>query len=197
MMTDAIGCCRSLPRCLCFCSGALKSSIPPATRAPALQRARRNTDDPIIRSSRRRIWPGSRASSSSLPASADVSFGAGGDLPRAAGVRYWVIGTLGRFWTHRIITLDTETVVRRGPTSHIRHPNYAVTIAETFLLPAVFGAMAPGDHHGRHLDRGPRLQDRARGSGTCGPASGIISARGLMPWTRFPQVGDLQEPPSR
>jgi methyltransferase len=60
------------------------------------------------------------------------------------GVRYWVIGTLGRFWTHRIITLDTETVVRRGPYKYLRHPNYAVTIAETFLLPMVFGAWALG-----------------------------------------------------
>ena len=59
-------------------------------------------------------------------------------------VRYWVIGTLGRFWTHRIITLDTETVVRRGPYKYLRHPNYAVTIAETFLLPMVFGAWALG-----------------------------------------------------
>ena len=27
-------------------------------------------------------------------------------------VRYWVIGTLGRYWTHRIITLDKAPVVR-------------------------------------------------------------------------------------
>ena len=28
------------------------------------------------------------------------------------------------------------------PTATCRHPNYAVTIAETFLLPLVFGALA-------------------------------------------------------
>jgi methyltransferase len=56
--------------------------------------------------------------------------------------RYWVIRTLGRFWTHRIITLKDAPVVRSGPYAIIRHPNYAVTIAETFLLPAVFGAWA-------------------------------------------------------
>ena len=56
--------------------------------------------------------------------------------------RYWVIGTLGRFWTHRIITLKDAPIVRSGPYAIIRHPNYAVTIAETFLLPAVFGAWA-------------------------------------------------------
>lgn len=60
------------------------------------------------------------------------------------GVRYWVIGTLGRYWTHRIITLKEAPIVRRGPYKLLRHPNYAVTIAETFLLPAVFGAWALG-----------------------------------------------------
>ncbi len=56
-------------------------------------------------------------------------------------VRYFVIGTLGKYWTHRIITLDAAPVVRRGPYRLIRHPNYAVTIAETFLLPLAFGAV--------------------------------------------------------
>jgi methyltransferase len=60
------------------------------------------------------------------------------------GVRYWIIGTLGRYWTHRIITLKEAPIVRRGPYKLLRHPNYAVTIAETFLLPAVFGAWALG-----------------------------------------------------
>ena len=58
--------------------------------------------------------------------------------------RYWIIGTLGRYWTHRIITLEDAPVVRRGPYRYLAHPNYAVTIAETFLLPAVFGGWALG-----------------------------------------------------
>ncbi|MDA7948870.1 MAG: hypothetical protein MPJ78_15515 [Hyphomicrobiaceae bacterium] len=56
------------------------------------------------------------------------------------GVRYWVIGTLGRYWTHRIITLDGAPVVTEGPYRFTRHPNYAVTLAETLLLPLAFGA---------------------------------------------------------
>lgn len=56
--------------------------------------------------------------------------------------RYWIIWTLGRYWTHRIITLDNAPVVRRGAYRWIRHPNYAVTIAETFLLPLVFADAA-------------------------------------------------------
>jgi methyltransferase len=57
-------------------------------------------------------------------------------------VRYWVIATLGRYWTHRIITLENAPVVRTGPYRYLRHPNYAVTIAETFLLPLVFADAA-------------------------------------------------------
>jgi methyltransferase len=58
--------------------------------------------------------------------------------------RYWIIGTLGPYWTHRIITLEKAPVVRKGPYSWVRHPNYMVTIAETLLLPMVFGAPALG-----------------------------------------------------
>lgn len=57
-------------------------------------------------------------------------------------VRYWAISTLGRFWTHRIITLEGAPIVRRGPYRYVSHPNYAVTVAETFLLPLVFGGWA-------------------------------------------------------
>jgi methyltransferase len=57
-------------------------------------------------------------------------------------VRYWVISTLGRYWTHRIITLEDAPVVRSGPYRWLRHPNYMVTIAETFLLPLVFAGVA-------------------------------------------------------
>ncbi len=57
-------------------------------------------------------------------------------------LRYWVIGALGKYWTHRIITLDGAPVVRAGPYRYIRHPNYVITITETFLLPLVFGAVA-------------------------------------------------------
>lgn len=53
-------------------------------------------------------------------------------------VRYWVIGTLGRFWTHRIITLPGAAVVRSGPYALVRHPNYWVSVTETALLPLVF-----------------------------------------------------------
>jgi methyltransferase len=59
-------------------------------------------------------------------------------------VRYWAIGALGRYWTHRIITHSGAPVVRAGPYRWLKHPNYAVTLAETLLLPWVCGAFALG-----------------------------------------------------
>jgi methyltransferase len=59
-------------------------------------------------------------------------------------LRYWVIGSLGRFWTHRIITLPNAAIVARGPYHYLRHPNYAITIVETLVLPLAFGALALG-----------------------------------------------------
>ena len=54
--------------------------------------------------------------------------------------RYWIIATLGQYWTHRIITVDGAPVVTGGPYAFIRHPNYAEVIAECFVLPLVFGS---------------------------------------------------------
>jgi methyltransferase len=58
------------------------------------------------------------------------------------GVRYWVIATLGVYWTHRIITLDAAPIVSSGPYGFFRHPNYIITVAETLLLPLAFSAFA-------------------------------------------------------
>ena len=56
--------------------------------------------------------------------------------------RYWVIATLGPYWTHRIITLDEAPIVSSGAYRFIKHPNYAITVAETLLLPLAFSAVA-------------------------------------------------------
>jgi methyltransferase len=56
--------------------------------------------------------------------------------------RYWVIASLGRYWTHRIITVPSAPVHRSGPYRYLSHPNYAVTLIETFVLPLAFGALA-------------------------------------------------------
>lgn len=54
-------------------------------------------------------------------------------------LRVWVIATLGSRWTTRIIRVPGETLVARGPFHFIDHPNYAVVIAEIFVLPLAFG----------------------------------------------------------
>ncbi len=55
-------------------------------------------------------------------------------------LRYWTIGTLGPYWTHRIISLPDAPIEMRGPYAFVRHPNYLITISETFVLPLCFGA---------------------------------------------------------
>jgi methyltransferase len=56
------------------------------------------------------------------------------------GLRVWVLASLGRFWTTRIITLPGAPLVRRGPYRWLRHPNYVVVAAEIAVLPLAFGA---------------------------------------------------------
>ena len=56
--------------------------------------------------------------------------------------RLWVIATLGRRWTTRIIVLPGATLVEGGPYRYLRHPNYAVVAGEIALLPLAFGAIA-------------------------------------------------------
>ncbi|WP_340119001.1 isoprenylcysteine carboxylmethyltransferase family protein [Pelagibius sp. 7325] len=55
-------------------------------------------------------------------------------------LRLWVLATLGRFWTTRIITLPGAPLVRRGPYRFLRHPNYLVVAGEIAVLPLAFGA---------------------------------------------------------
>jgi methyltransferase len=56
--------------------------------------------------------------------------------------RLWVIATLGRRWTTRIIVLPGAKLVEGGPYRYLRHPNYAVVAAEIAVLPLAFGAIA-------------------------------------------------------
>jgi methyltransferase len=53
--------------------------------------------------------------------------------------RVWVLATLGRRWTTRIIVLPGAPLVTRGPFRFVRHPNYLIVAAEVALLPIAFG----------------------------------------------------------
>jgi len=54
-------------------------------------------------------------------------------------LRVWVLVTLGRRWTTRIIVLPSAPLVTGGPFRFLRHPNYCVVVGEIAVLPLVFG----------------------------------------------------------
>jgi len=54
--------------------------------------------------------------------------------------RLWVIATLGRRWTTRIIMLPGTPLVEGGPYRYLRHPNYVIVAGEIMVLPLAFGA---------------------------------------------------------
>jgi methyltransferase len=56
--------------------------------------------------------------------------------------RVWTLASLGPRWTTRIVIVPGETLVAKGPYRFMRHPNYAVVIAEILVLPLVFGLAA-------------------------------------------------------
>lgn len=55
--------------------------------------------------------------------------------------RYWVIASLGRCWTVRIVVVPGEPVRKAGPYRFLRHPNYVVIVLEFLLFPLL--ARAP------------------------------------------------------
>jgi methyltransferase len=50
-------------------------------------------------------------------------------------VRLWILATLGRRWTTRIIIIPGEPLIASGPYRYFSHPNYAVVVAEIAVLP--------------------------------------------------------------
>lgn len=56
--------------------------------------------------------------------------------------RLWVIASLGRYWTTRVVTLPGAPLVRRGPYRWVRHPNYLIVAGELAVLPLAFGEVA-------------------------------------------------------
>jgi methyltransferase len=56
--------------------------------------------------------------------------------------RFWVLATLGRRWTIRIIVVPGERLVAQGPYRFLRHPNYAVVTGEIAVVPLALGLPA-------------------------------------------------------
>ena len=57
-------------------------------------------------------------------------------------LRIWVLASIGRRWTTRIIVVPGEPLVRKGPYRFLPHPNYLVVAGEIAVLPLVFGLTA-------------------------------------------------------
>ena len=55
------------------------------------------------------------------------------------GFRIWILASIGRRWTTRILSVPGETLVARGPYRVIRHPNYVLVLLEVPLLPLALG----------------------------------------------------------
>jgi methyltransferase len=55
-------------------------------------------------------------------------------------LRIWVIATLGRLWTTRVVSLPQAALVRAGPYRFLRHPNYLIVELELISFPLAFGA---------------------------------------------------------
>jgi methyltransferase len=53
--------------------------------------------------------------------------------------RFWVLATLGRRWTIRVIVVPGERLIARGPYRWLRHPNYAVVSGEIAVVPLALG----------------------------------------------------------
>jgi len=75
-----------------------------------------------------------------VPAAASVNWWLLGGFAVAQLGRLWVLASLGRWWTTRIITLPGAPLVRCGPYRYVRHPNYVIVVAEIALLPLAFDA---------------------------------------------------------
>jgi methyltransferase len=53
--------------------------------------------------------------------------------------RGWVILSLGKLWTTRIIVMPGAAPVARGPYRFVRHPNYLVVTLEIAVVPLALG----------------------------------------------------------
>ena len=54
-------------------------------------------------------------------------------------LRAWVVLSMGQSWSARGAVSEQTHLVTRGPYRYLRHPNYAVVIAELAVLPLAFG----------------------------------------------------------
>ena len=57
-------------------------------------------------------------------------------------LRFWTRRTMGDRWTTRILVIQGERLIARGPFRYIQHPIYLAVVFELFSLPLIFGLYA-------------------------------------------------------
>lgn len=62
----------------------------------------------------------------------------------AKALKGWVMASLGRRWTYRIVIVPGERLTRRGPYALMRHPNYVAVVAELVGMALLVGAAVTG-----------------------------------------------------
>lgn len=60
-----------------------------------------------------------------------------GMLILSQAVRYWVVITLGRRWTTRVIVVRGDKRIETGPYRFLNHPNYVAVVVEGIALPLI------------------------------------------------------------
>jgi methyltransferase len=63
-----------------------------------------------------------------------------GGFVLAEALRYWAIASLGKRWNTKIVVLDGEPLIRRGPYRFLAHPNYLAVALELVCVPMIFDA---------------------------------------------------------
>ena len=82
-------------------------------------------------------------------------------------LRYWIIATLGSYWTHRVITLPRAPVMARRTLPSAAPPQLCCEPGGDIVPAARLRPASPRRHLYRDLGRRPAAQERARGTGPC------------------------------
>lgn len=77
-----------------------------------------------------------------IPASAPAVWWLLGVCAAIELAHVWIILTLGKYWTTRVVTVPGAPLVRGGAYGIFRHPNYLAVLVQIALLPLVFHAYA-------------------------------------------------------
>jgi methyltransferase len=50
----------------------------------------------------------------------------------------WVILSLGKFWNTKIYRIPNVPLIKKGPYSYFKHPNYMIVVGEIAVFPLIF-----------------------------------------------------------